>query len=358
MTTFEISNTRLINQKIKSTEFTSAKDLVSWMGAMQSQDFTMAKWAIGNRLVHSINEMVETAFNKGEILRSHLMRPTWHFVSADDIYWMNELSAPKIKSLMKTRHQGLELTESVILKSERIFEKALLKGEHLTREEMAGALNKENIKLVSHQLYHLLFLAELDGIICSGKIKEGKQTFALLSERVPHKRMLFRDESLAELARRYFTSRSPVTLADFIWWSGLSITDAKKGFEMVKSTFISETIESKIYWMTHQFSNSINHENSVHLLPAFDEFLISYRDRSASLSLADNPKAVSSNGIFYPVIVVNGQVIGVWKRIFKKDKVRVLTHFFQSPDALTKSLIKEEANRLGRFLNKNTEIDL
>jgi hypothetical protein len=357
MTSSEISITRLFNQKIEATKFSSAKELVASMGAMQAQDYAMSKWAIGSRLVHSTDEMVETALNNGDIIRSHLMRPTWHFVSTDDIYWMNELSAANIKMKFKSRHRELELSEELILKGEKVFENAISEAGNLTREELDTELQKANIKTVKNQLYHLLFCAELDGILCSGKVKDGKQTYDLLSKRVPNRKMFYRDESLAELAKRYFQSHGPATIDDFIWWSGLSVTDARKGLESIKSLFISEIINSKTYWFSDILPGLQPDKTSVHLLPAFDEYLIGYCDRSASLLLTDNPKAVSSNGIFYPVIVLNGQVIGTWKRTSKIEKVIVKTNFFQSPNLHLKSLIEEEANRFGQFLNKKAEIN-
>jgi hypothetical protein len=352
----DISILRLINQKIEQTEFTSVKELVSHMGALQAQDFAMSKWAIGKRLVHSTDEMVETALNDGEIIRSHLMRPTWHLVSAEDIYWMNNLSASKIKQNFKSRHRDLELSADMILKSEKVFEKAISKEGNLTREDLDSELRKVDIKTVENQLYHLLFCAELDGILCSGVVKNGKQTFDLLSRRVPNMRTLSRDESLAELAKRYFTSRGPATIDDFVWWSGLSVTDARKGLESVKSGFISETIDSKTYWFSDQFSGLQPDKPSVHLLPAFDEFIIGYRDRSASLSLTDNPKSVSSNGIFYPVIVFNGQVIGTWKRTFKKERMIVEVINFHSLNSSIHDMIIVKANEFGLFINKKTDI--
>ena len=149
----DISLSRLLSQNIESTRFTSAKELVSWMGAMQAQDYAMAKWAIGTRLVHSTDEMVEEAINKGEIIRSHLMRPTWHLVSSEDIYWMNDLSAAKIRQQFTSRHRELELSEAMILKSEKVFEKALSNGGNLTREELNSELQKVNIKTVENQFF-------------------------------------------------------------------------------------------------------------------------------------------------------------------------------------------------------------
>ncbi|HNW50645.1 MAG TPA: winged helix DNA-binding domain-containing protein [Prolixibacteraceae bacterium] len=348
----DISNYRVLNQITRFTTCFSADQMVYDLGAMQAQDFAMAKWALGARLPGFTEGAVESAFNEGKIIRTHLMRPTWHLVSADDIYWLNDLTAPKIKSSAKSRHRDLGLTDSLVRNCESIFEKAVSERGHLTREEFAEELSCANLKIESHQLYHLLFIAELDALLCSGRLKNGKQTYALLSERVPNRKTFSRDESLAELAKRYFTSRCPATIDDFIWWSGLSVSDAKRALEMIKSGFVSETIDSKTYWFTEALLCIPMNAPSVFLLPAFDEFLICYKDRSASLSLVDNRKVVSNNGIFYPFILVDGQVAGVWKRTLKNDRVIVAFTFFQKPDLKTKEAIEKEADRYACFLER------
>lgn len=198
-------------------------------------------------------------------------------------------------------------------------------------------------------------LAELDGIICSGIIKGNKLTYTLLSERVPNKKTLTREESLAELAKRYFSSHGPATLHDFAWWSGLSLTDSRKALEFVKNGFISETIGAEKYWLNDSFSINNFNKTSVHLLAAYDEFLISYRDRSASLSLTHNKKTVSDNGIFRPVVVINGLVSGLWKRILKKDKVVIHVDLFQPQNKTVAGLINEKIYKYGLFLNKPIE---
>ena len=356
MTLPDISNCRLVSQKIVTTEFSSAKDVVGWMGAMQAQDFAMAKWAVGLRLLNPANSTIETALNKGEIIRTHVMRPTWHFVVAEDVYWLLDLTASKIKMAMKARDKELELTEAIFNKSNNILEGILSKGVHLGREELAIAFNNAGISTDNNRLSHLLVRAELEGIVCSGSVNGNKQAYALLSDRVPLKKILSRDESLAELAKRYFTSHGPATLQDFIWWSGLSVTEARLGFESVKSGFISETVGSVNYWFKDSISNILNDTNSVYLLPAFDEFLISYRDRSASLSLIHHKKAVSDNGIFRPLIVQNGQVTGLWRRTIKKDEVMIETSSFLPGKTGSKYLYEAASLKFGRFLAKKVSV--
>jgi hypothetical protein len=351
-----IANIRLASQQLAGTKFKTPKDLVSWMGAMQAQDYAMSKWAVGIRLPNATDEKIESAINKGEIIRTHLMRPTWHLVSADDIYWLLELTAPHIKPAMNSTNKMLELNDALFSKSNKIIEKALSGNNHLTREELMSLLQKNKISTDGLRSIHIMFHAELDGIVCNG-IRRGKNsTYALLSERVPKINKLLRDEALALLAKRYFTSHCPATLKDFIWWSGLPVKDARNALEMVKSNFISETINGETYWLTNSFAKIKTVEPSVYLLPAFDEFLISYKDRSASFPLGNHKKAFTSNGIFRPVIVINGHVTGIWKRTVKKDIVLIETGLFQPHNKLEKELVEKAAIKFGGFLNKKVEL--
>jgi len=246
-----IANARLANQQIASAKFKKPKDLVAYMGAIQSQDYAMSKWAIGLRLPGSTEKQIENVLDKGEIIRTHVLRPTWHIITAADIYWMLALSADKIKSLMKTMNRQLELSEKIFTKSNAVIEKALGEGKHLTREALLSWFEKAKIPTHSNRLSHMLLRAELEGIACSGKMDGNKKTYALLSERVPKKKVLSKEESLALLAKKYFTSHGPATIEDFSWWSGLSLTNARLGLEMVKSNFIFEKINGLGYWFNN-----------------------------------------------------------------------------------------------------------
>lgn len=346
----EIANIRLNSQQISSTKLRSVKDIVVWMGAMQAQDYEMAKWAIGIRLPDTNEKLVETAINNGEIIRTHLLRPTWHFVSTDDIYWMIELTAPQIKASLRSRHKELKLSENIFRMSNKMIEKALSNGQHLTREELKEVFGKSEISIKDNRLSHLLLRAELDGIICSGAIRDGKQTYTLLEERIPKPEPLTKEEALEKLAWKYFSSRSPATMQDFAWWSGLSLMDAKIALEMVKEELVSEMIDSQIYWLAN--ISPMTDRQSVYLLPAYDEFLISYKNRNASFLYVNDKKVISNNGIFRPVILVNGQVAGTWKRVIKNDGVIVNSELFMQSDEKTNMLIENEINKYSHFLNQ------
>jgi hypothetical protein len=354
----EISNIRLHNQQIAATNLKTPKELAGWMGAMQAQDFNQAKWAIGVRLPHLIETQIESAFNNGEIIRTHLMRPTWHFVSSDDIYWMLQLTAKQIKSTTKSRNRDLGLSEMVFGKSKEILAKILAGNQALTKEEISTQLNLSGISTEGQRLPHILMEAEIDSIICSGAMQGKKQTYALLEERVPVKRTLTKDEALALLAKKYFISHGPATLPDFVWWSGLPVSDARSALEMIKPTLISETIDFETYWFAEPVSIPASLPDSVYLLPAFDEYLISYKNRSAAITNDHHKKAISNNGVFRPVIVVSGQISGLWKRTIKKDTVWIEPDHFRPHNKTEESLILKAAESFGRFSGKNAELKL
>jgi hypothetical protein len=356
MNSSNVVQLRLSNQQISETRFETVKDIVGWMGAIQAQDHNMAKWAVGVRLPGSTDRMVEESIDKGDIIRTHLLRPTWHLVSADDIYWMLELTAPQIKASMRSRNKQLGLTDAIFAESNEILRRAVTGGRYLTRDELTGELKNARIATDSSQLSHLIMQAELDGIICSGPGRGNKTTYALLRERVPGTESISRNEALVKLACRYFTSHGPATLHDFAWWSGLSLSDARPAVESLGPDFVSEKRDSQTYWFSNTGQRSGNTEGSLYLLPAFDELIISYKDRSAFLPLEDHSKAISNNGMFRPVILANGKVAGVWKRTMKKDRVIIEPQFFGSPVEDTMKMLESAAVRYGDFLGQEVEI--
>ena len=349
----EISNRRLHNQLLVEPKFDTAKEVVAWMGAMQAQNYQMAKWAIGARLARATDTIVESAINRGEIIRTHVLRPTWHVVSADDMSWMLDLTASHIKSSLQARHRKLEITEDVVKDSITIIENALGNSNHLTREELLTELQNAHIATEQNRGYHLLLRAEVDGIICSGKTTDRTPTYALLAERVPRKHVYSQDDALGRLAQKYFSSHAPATLQDFTWWSGLPARLAKRALEMVQSNFISETVDAKTYWFPDsRFSST----TAVYLLPAYDEFLIGYKDKTVSLPFEDQRNNVHTNGVFRPIIVINGNISGIWKLTTRRNKVMVETNLFQPVEENTRKAIEKRAEMLGQFMGQTLEI--
>jgi hypothetical protein len=352
----EIARYRLRNQQIAQSGFKTAKQLVAWMGAIQAQDVSMAKWAIGIRLPESTEKIIDSAIDTGEVIRTHLLRPTWHFVSCNDIYWMLELSANQIKASMKSRDKELELSEVVYKKSYSVLEKSFSTIKNLSREDLVTELSRAKIPTNENRASHILMRAELDGLICSGSIKNSKQTYALLQEKVPVMKRLKHEESLAQLAQNYFKSHGPATIQDFTWWSGLPASQARFALESVKAFFYHEKIGDKQYWFPDLKYDQMPDRSKVYLMPAYDEFIISYKDRSSSLIVEDHKKAVSTNGIFRPIIVIDGKVEGIWKRTIQKDKIVLETRFFRKPGKKIKSRVDKAILSYGKFLKNEKEI--
>ena len=352
----DLSLIRLANQRVSASDFRTPGEIVGWMGAMQAQDYNMSKWAIGIRLPGCTVNETEAAFDSGEIIRMHLLRPTWHLVASEDVHWMLELCGQRIRASMKARDHQLGLTVDIFKKSNKLLEKTLGGGKHLTREELIREFRHAGINTEENRASHLLMHAETHGIICSGKIKAGKPSYTMLHEWVPKSGTMNKEEALATLAERYFSSHGPATAEDFIWWSGLTAGDGKKALEMVKSNFSSTVVEDKIFWYRDHSSEMSDQPITASLIPAFDELIISYKDRQAVLPDENHSKAVYTNGIFRPVILLNGRVVGIWKQTVKKEHLTVTAELFDPTDENVKESLRKAAIPLGIFTNKKISV--
>jgi hypothetical protein len=356
MTAAEIIKLRLFNQQLAEKKFTKPQELVSWMGAIQAQDYAMAKWAIGLRLPGLNDAIIEKAFNEGKILRTHVLRPTWHFVTPQDIRWMLDLTAPRILSSLAHNDRHLSLDKKVIKKCNDVLAKALEGGKQLTRDEVRTVLQRAKIDTSELRFLHLLEHAELDRVIISGEKREKQFTYALFDERASAK-TIGPDEALAELTKRFFTSRGPATIYDFAWWSGLSVTDAKKGIEMVKKKFKKEGIDGKEYFfrVPSSFKNEI--AQSALLLPNYDEYVISYKDRTEAIDKKHLAVILRErNAVFTNSILINGKIEGIWQRTIKNNSVTVATRLFSTLNKAKQKLVASGANQYSKFVGKSLQI--
>ncbi|HEX6269677.1 MAG TPA: winged helix DNA-binding domain-containing protein [Anaerolineales bacterium] len=353
MTSLDIARLRLHNQHLSTTTFKSPSEVVSYLGAVQAQDYAGAKWAIGLRTNGLTETDIDRAFADGSILRTHLLRPTWHFVAPADIRWMLELTAPRVHAANAFMYRKLELDKPIIKKSYTVLEKALQGNQHLTRRELASIFNKAGIPADGLRLGYFMMSAELDRVICSGPRKGKQFTYALLEERVPKTKSLMHDEALAELTRRYFASRGPATLRDFAWWSGLTIPDAKKGIEMVKPQFVNHIRESQTYWFANSQSLLPLREKypKAHLLPNYDEYFIGFKDRSAIGEVMRRSEAGANRpALNAHIVFIDGQIVGGWRRTLKKDIVTVELNLLKNLTKVEKRAVTEAAIEYGKFL--------
>jgi DNA glycosylase AlkZ-like len=352
MATTNIAHQRLLNQRINSEKFQKPEDVVRWMGAMQAQDYLQALWAIGLRMQSATVVDIEQAIADRKILRTWPMRGTIHFVPSEDAKWMLSLSTARMLAGEKRRLEQLQLDRASIERAQQLFHDALKGDKQLSRQSMMTLLNDAGISTEGQRGYHTLWYAALVGLICLGPTVDKQQTFALLDEWVPYPRELSREEALAELAQRFFTSHGPATVQDFARWTGLTISDAKGGLEAVKSGLIAEKINSQEYWMPGDTPAAKVHTSAnLHLLPGFDEYLLGYKDRDAILATEHASKIVpGNNGVFLPTVVIGGRVLGTWKRTVRKNAVSIqLIPFIQLEPAEERAAI-EAAEGYSDFL--------
>jgi hypothetical protein len=349
----DIARLRRFNQQIAATKFTRPEEIVRWLGAMQAQDYPMAKWAIGLRLPGTTAKAVEKALEDGLVLRTHLMRPTWHFVAAADLRWLLALSAPQLRSTSAAAMRQLGLDPETCARSRRVIGEALAGGRHLTRAELMLELAGAGIESDNYRAGYLMYNAEIEGVVCSGARRGKLQTYALLDERTPKSADLSREEAIGELVRRYFTSHAPATLKDFVWWSGLPVADARRGLEMNKSSLICEEIDGQVYWLPDSLSIPPAGSGSLDLLPAFDEFTVSYKDRTASLDPERAREAITGNGIFKPIVVIDGKIAGIWERSYQKNSVVVEKNLFFDLDESQNEAFRLKAAQYAAFEGKD-----
>ena len=353
-----IAARRLHAQRLIGQPFASPIDAVRRLAAVQSQDYAGAKWALGQRANGVTESDLDRLFDEGAILRTHVMRPTWHFVLPEDIRWLLHLTGPKVRLSLAGRYRQLELDDRVAARAGTAFSAALAGGAHMTRPELGEVLRRARISPEGQRLPHLLMRAELDGLIVSGP-RRGKQfTYALLEERAPHAPLLDRAEAVAELARRYFQSHGPAQLQDFAWWSGLTMADARTGITTSGVALDHELIDGKDYWFDAEIGPAGSAAGVVHLLPNFDEYTVAYRDRAAVVH-ADRPfdPAIFAFGsILANVVTISGRVRGAWRRTSAQGRVRLEVRGLDRFGTREATAVGAAGRRMGRFLERPVEL--
>jgi len=348
----DVARERLRNQRLIGPPFATPEAVVGWLGAVQAQDYAGAKWAVAQRTRACTDADVEAACDAGRILRTHVLRPTWHLVLPADIRWMLALSAPRIRAAMAFYDRKLGLTDAVCARSAAALTNALRGGNHLTRTELARVLAGAGIPAAGQRLGHLMARAEIDAVICSGARRGKQSTYALMDERAPAARSRPRDEALAELARRYFASHGPATAHDFAWWSGLTVADARRAIELAAARLRTATVGGTRYWLGRaKAAGPAGGPTAVHLLPNFDELVVAYGDRSASIDPARLKKiGVWAMVIANNVVAVDGRVVGGWRRTLAKGGAVVEPKLAVKLSAAERAGLRAAAERYGQFL--------
>lgn len=351
-TSSELLTKRLRNQLLVESTRRKPEQVVSWLCAMQAQDFSAAKWAVASRAPGVQDGDVEQAFNDGLILRTHVLRPTWHFVTPQDIRWLLALSAPRIHAANDYYYRQSDLDAKTFAKSCAMIHRVLEGGKTMTRAELAVYLKRAKIPTDGLKLAYVMMHAELEGVITSGPRRAKQFTYALMDERVrvPKGKTLDREAALAELATRYFTSRGPATARDFAWWSGLTIKDAQRAAESA-GTLEFESNGGIVYWSAKD-SEALSSKGSCGLLlPNYDEYLIAYKDRAPFIDASRAANIVArSNGAFANHLVIDGCLAGGWSRTLKATSVLIEVAPYKKLTPAQTRAVTDACDGYGEFL--------
>ncbi len=348
-----ITQIRMRNQRLTDPLPSTPQEAVQQLGAIQAQDFGPAKWSVAQRSEHVTNATVDEALAAGTILRTHVLRPTWHFVLPADIRWMLELTAPRVRTSNASTYRNQDLNNSVLDRCNSSVAGALRGGLHLTRQEIAGVLERAGIATNSLRLGAILMNAELNGIICSGVPREKQQTYALLEERVTRAKRLSHEEALAELTLRYFTGHGPATAKDLRWWSSLPLADINSGLAMVASCLEHEKIAGVTYWFATRESTREPPSPTVRLVQGYDEYIVGYGESKFLIDLSGVARSLPRpRGIYTHSVILDGQVVGQWKPVARKKALVVEASLFTPfTDAETQAL-GDEVQRYGEFVGR------
>lgn len=296
---------RLSNHGLVRPRFDNAADVVTYYGAVQGQEYGPAKWAIAQRTRGLTNTSLDAAFDAGEILRTHILRPTWHFVAPQDLRWIQALTGPRVHAANASIGRALELTPRLLSRAVDRMTRALEGGTLLTRQELASVLARTRITASGQRLAYIVMFAELEAMICSGP-RRGKQfTYALAAERAPRGAAFEGDEALGELTMRYFRAHGPATIRDFMWWSSLKAADARRGVHI--AGLREELLDGLTFWSVKDEPAPERGGSSIRLLPIYDEYVVAYRDR------AHIAGPIADFDMFANYLVQDGRLIGTWR---------------------------------------------
>lgn len=348
MTYADILRLRLRNQRL-TTRFKHPTQVVEWLGAVQAQDYPAAKWAVAERTARATNAAIDRLFAEGAILRTHVLRPTWHFVLPHDIRWMLELTGPRVNRMCASYYRRMKVDETTAARSQKALERALRGGRSLTRSEMSAALREAGVTSARDDKFRLMFIllrAELDGVICSGPLREKQFTYALLDERAPRHGAGHVADGGSELAARYFRSHGPATLKDFMWWSSLTARDARAAVDSIRTTLVSTQVDGRTYWSARRAPRAGRDAADAHLLPTYDECLVAYRDR-LPFSARQARQIRRDRG---QMVVVGRRFAGTWRRRVTRKGLALEVTSFDPLNARERDAVAAAAARFESFV--------
>ena len=343
---------RLLGQQLISPQFLSPHEVVQWMGAMQAQEYRLMRWAVGTRTKRPSVKAFEKDYNEGRMVRGHLFRTTWQLVAGEDWCWMLDLCRTSalrgLSGWMKSN--GVSIPEAEQESVQQLFSDYLSGNRIARKADFASALAEKGITMDDHRLSYHIRLAEYSGLLCSGDLFPMKHSYALVADKLPRRSPVPRDEALARLALKYFRSHGPATLEDFVWWSGLNIGDCREGLESVRDELVRQRWKGLDFFRHRDARTRGFRSGTVTLLPSYDEYLIGYKSRHVALHPDHSHRAHNDRGVFWPVVLLDGEVVGNWSVAGGK----VTTDIFHPLAHMDQEALEEQLERFYRFFTMSS----
>jgi Winged helix DNA-binding domain len=347
---------RLQAQRLVGPRHATEVDAVRSLVAVQAQDYPGAAWAIGQRVAASRGETIDRLLADGRLVRTHVLRPTWHLVAAEDIRWLLALTGPRVQLANAGWYGRHGIDAEAIRASRVVLERVLGGGNALAREELGRAFTEAGIAAAGPRLAGLMMHAELDGIVCSGPLQGRRQTYALLEALLPPSVIREPDEALAELASRYVAGHGPAQAIDLAWWSGLTVREVRRGLELAGSALRRETVGGRQFWAAAASEGTRFEGPVVRLLPNWDELLVAFRDRSDAIDPGLSPAARAPVSLLANLVVRDGLVVGGWRRSPKRDGIRVTTRLDVALDESERAALQGAAAELAAFRGRGAAV--
>ncbi|MDG4824381.1 winged helix DNA-binding domain-containing protein [Asanoa sp. WMMD1127] len=347
----EIGPRRLHQQHLAGPPSADPVEAVRRLGCVQAQEYAVAKWSLGQRSGGGVTDAaVQSLLDEGVILRTHILRPTWHFVLGSELGWIQAATAHRVHVFNGYYNRGHGLTPEVAARTNEVITSALRGGNHLTRNELGAALAAAGFEATGNKLAYVVMFAELEGLIANGVMRGKQHTYALVSERVPDPVTLSAPEALAELTRRYFTSHGPATVKDFAWWSSLTVAEIKQGIALCGDALAHEVVDGRTLWFAADAPPPAP-APAASLLQGYDEYVVAYSDTKFVYNVASaspDPGRYTDNMMFHP-IAFDGQVGAFWRRKVKPKGIALEIDLLIEPTARHRKALAAEIDRYAAF---------
>ncbi|KQY21427.1 hypothetical protein ASD16_19270 [Cellulomonas sp. Root485] len=358
MDRLEVAHRRLHNHRLSGPPLPDPAAVVRHLGASQAQEYAMARWSLGQRSAGADDAAVQAALDAGTVLRTHVLRPTWHFVAPEDVRWMLALTGPRVRQASRYYERQAGIDDDLVDRAISVMGEALRGGNHLTRPQVQEALARRGIEASGVRLAYLVMAAELAAVVVSGEVRGKQRTYAMLDERVPPAPVLDADEALAELTRRYFDSHGPATIKDFRWWSSLALTQIRRGLAMVGDDLTSVDVDGLTYWFVPAEAPTRDPSPTVHVLQGYDEYGVAYTEGRAAANIAGLTVAPAGTNQVIQPLVLDSQVIGWWRRVVERDHVVAEPHLAVRLDADQRDAMRASFDRLAAFAGVPVRLEL